>query len=108
MASQLIIVNYVFLPVFKLNLLMNFVKNIQFSSNIKAAGSLKEFNFRKQRGISESLYQIDVSDERGNRHFFSMQLSGAVWKIGDGAFADWIMAAEPMLHEAIVQQETQI
>jgi hypothetical protein len=84
---------------------MIFVKNIQFSCNIKTAGSLKEFNFRKLQNTPEPVYQIDVSDERGNRHFFSMQLEGTEWKIRGALIANWIVSAEPLLHEAIEQQE---
>jgi hypothetical protein len=84
------------------------IKNIQFSCNIKAADRLREFNFRKLQSTSDPVYQIDVSDERGNRHFFSMQLVGSEWKIRGALVAHWIVSAEQALHEAIEQQEAQI
>jgi hypothetical protein len=87
---------------------MNVVKNIQFSSNLKAGESLKEFNFRKLQAPPGQVYQIDVSDERGNRHFFSMQLVEGQWKIRGTLVANWILAAEPLLHEAIELQEATI
>lgn len=87
---------------------MNVQKNIQFSRHIKTAGSLKEFNFRNQRGIPESVYLIDVSDERGNRHSFSMQLIDGSWNIREKSVADWIRAAVPELHAAIEHLEALI
>jgi hypothetical protein len=87
---------------------MNITKNVQFSSNIKAAGGLKEFNFRKQHGIQHLIYQIDVSDERGIRHSFSMLLHDGLWKIQETKIADWILTAEPLLNKAIEEQEMHI
>jgi len=83
---------------------MNITKNVQFSCNIKTGGSFKEFNFRKQQGLPNPGYHIDVSDERGNRHVFSMQLIEGLWKIQESKIPDWILFSEPMLHQAIEQQ----
>jgi hypothetical protein len=87
---------------------MILLKNIQFSCNIKAASSLKEFNFRKLPNTSDPIYKIDVSDERGSRHFFSMQLVDGQWKIQGPLVINWILDAEPLLGEAIEQQESQL
>ena len=87
---------------------MILVKNIQFSRNIKAAISIKEFNFRKLQNAQEPMYQIDVSDERGNRHFFSMHQVDGQWKIQGPLIVNWILEAEPLLHQAIEHREAQI
>ena len=80
-------------------------KNVQFSRQIKSAGRLKEFNFRKQAGIEGQLYGIDVSDERGNRFSFSMHELQGQWKIRETSIAGWILEAEPLLHDAIENQD---
>ena len=45
-------------------MILEFTKNIHFTRLIKAAGRLREFNFRK---LPDHLFHVDVSDERGNR-----------------------------------------
>jgi hypothetical protein len=82
-------------------------KNIQFSRHIKAGAHVKEFNFRKRSAMTGVEYSIDVSDERGNRFSFTMQLQGDHWEIRDKATPVWIREAEPLLGAEIELQEGQ-
>ena len=84
---------------------MLFRKNIQFSRLIKAGAGLKEFNFRKPNSADEEMYEVDVSDEKGNRISFRMILNQEQWRLQDGLLPAWISAAEPFLQEAIGEQE---
>ena len=43
---------------------LKFEKNIQFTRTIKADNRLREFNFRKLGGIEESIFTVDVVDDR--------------------------------------------
>ena len=52
---------------------LQFIKNIQFTKLVKAEGRLREFNFRKQNKLEDSVFTVDVSDDRGNRIIFSMK-----------------------------------
>jgi hypothetical protein len=52
---------------------IHFTKNIQFTKLLKAEGRLREFNFRKVNAPQETLFTIDVCDDRGNRIMFRMQ-----------------------------------
>ncbi|HKZ67976.1 MAG TPA: hypothetical protein VJ111_16530 [Chitinophagaceae bacterium] len=76
---------------------MPFPKNIAFTSLIKVNGRLREFNFR-QRGISH--FDIDTTDERGNRYFFKMEKQEKSWKICDANLPGWIMENERLVAEA--------
>ena len=72
-----------------------------FTKVVKAGDRLREFNFRKfsDRG---NLIHVDVSDERGSRHIFKMQLSEEdQWKIDDKNLPVWIYEAEQKLSAAI-------
>ncbi|MGV3766817.1 MAG: hypothetical protein ACO1NW_11870 [Chitinophagaceae bacterium] len=51
-------------------------KIVHFSILIKIDGRLREFNFRKR---SESQYDGDTSDERGNRCTFKWHNQGEDW-----------------------------
>ena len=72
-----------------------------FSKVVKAGERLREFNFRKITGLG-NLMHVDVSDERGRRHIFKMQMSEADrWKIDDKNLPVWIYEAEEKLSAAI-------
>jgi hypothetical protein len=88
----------------KPNILL-FRKNIQFSRLIKAGSGLKEFNFRKPNGLEGSFYEVDVSDDRGNRVYFRMQLIEELWKLQETLLPSWVILAEPLLQEAILEEE---
>jgi hypothetical protein len=80
------------------------LKHIQFTCLIKANGRLKEFNFRKKSGLPELVYDIDVTDEKGNRHYFSMQLTGKVWTITEEV-VNWIREVSPVLQMVIEEHD---
>jgi hypothetical protein len=80
------------------------LKHIQFTCLIKANGRLKEFNFRKKSGLPELVYDIDVTDEKGNRHYFSMQLTGKLWTITEEV-VNWIREVSPVLQMVIEEHD---
>ncbi|HEX4371892.1 MAG TPA: hypothetical protein VHZ50_01180 [Puia sp.] len=84
---------------------MQFQKQKQFSATIRTRGSQKEFNFLKINSASFPTYHIDVSDERGTRHYFSMVLSGDHWTFSAEKVPDWIRDAEKGLENAILEYE---
>lgn len=84
---------------------MLFKKNIQFSRLVKAGGVLKEFNFRKPNGRDGQFYEVDVSDDRGNRVYFKMLLVEEHWVLQDTLLPTWVINAEPLLQEAILEEE---
>jgi hypothetical protein len=87
---------------------MILLKNIKIFRSVKAAVSVRQFNFKKLQSSPRPTYQIDVSDDRGNRHFFCMELVNGQWKIQWPLIVNWIQEAELLLHEAILRRETQI
>jgi hypothetical protein len=84
---------------------MAILKHIQFTCLIKANGRLKEFNFRKKSGLPELVYEVDVSDEKGNRHYFSMQLNGKKWSITEKDVAKWIQEVTAEVQTAIEEHD---
>lgn len=82
---------------------MLYKKNIQFTRLIKINGQLKEFNFRKPTPESKT-YNVDVGDERGNRHIWSMEQESGAWKIKSGLLPTWILDAAQLL-DAVIQEE---
>lgn len=77
---------------------------IQFSYQFKAGDRQREFNFRKLNSPSEEKFNVNVSDERGNRIVFTMEKKEGGWKIVSSQLADWIMASEPNLHRLIEEE----
>ena len=83
---------------------MLFRKNTQFSRLIKAGGRLKEFNFRKPSPESK-IYEVDVSDERGNRFMFTMVQQDEDWIMEGSLMPEWITSVEALLRDAIREEE---
>lgn len=83
---------------------IQFIKNIQFTKLVKADGRLREFNFRKINGMHESLFSVDVVDDRGNRIIFRMEKEDGTWKIIKQALPIWIIENEKNFHEAIEEE----
>jgi hypothetical protein len=83
---------------------VQFIKNIHFTKLLKINGRLREFNFRKFKGVQEELFSVDVSDERGNRIMFQMQRDGNAWKITDQQVPKWIMENEGNFNELIEEE----
>ncbi len=87
--------------------MLQFTRNIHFTKLVKVADRLREFNFRKVSGVNDSLFHIDVADERGNRIMFKMQKEqDDNWKILDDQLPQWIAATEGKLNEVITEEET--
>jgi hypothetical protein len=83
---------------------MQFVKNIQFTRLIKADGRLREFNFRKMTILQETLFSIDVVDDRGNRIMFRMQRNDSDWLIMPQPLPAWVQDQEKVLSEMIKEE----
>jgi hypothetical protein len=69
---------------------MIFRKNIQFTKLIKVNGRAREFNFRKKQLSGEAIYDIDVSDERGERHYISLRQQNGSWAIEGNNVPAWL------------------
>ncbi len=82
-----------------------FPKNIHFTRLVKSGGKLKEFNFRKRNVGEAPFYDVDTSDERGNRFTFIMEQAGQQWKIRQRILPNWILETEPLLEKVILEQE---
>lgn len=84
---------------------LQFSKNIAFTKVIKASGRPREFNFRRKKKGDDFEYDIDVSDERGNRHYFSMHKEEGRWAVREKLLPAWIAEALPELPAAIEETE---
>lgn len=85
---------------------MQFVKNIQFTRLIKADGRLREFNFRKMITSQETLFSVDVVDDRGNRIMFKMHKQDGNWKIIPTPVPTWVQDQEQNMSEMINEELT--
>jgi len=87
------------------NMQLQFIKNIQFTKLIKAEGRLREFNFRKQNKLEDSVFTVDVSDDRGNRIIFYMKKEDGLWKIvKQQPLPEWLWRMETPFHELIEEE----
>ena len=80
------------------------VKNVQFTRLLKAGDSLREFNFRKTVNEGQTFFNVDVTDDRGNRISFNMQKQDDIWKIQVQELPAWVVKSEKDLHELIDQE----
>jgi len=87
---------------------MIFHKQKQFSTTIRVNGGVREFNFLRRNSEAVPTYHIDVSDEQGMRHYFSLVRSGDHWAIPDPAVPLWIQEAEKVLENTVQEQEAHI
>lgn len=83
---------------------IKFVKNIQFTRLIKADGRLREFNFRKMTLLQETLFSIDVVDDRGNRVMFRMRRQDNDWAIIAQPLPVWVQEQEQVLSDMIKEE----
>jgi hypothetical protein len=86
-------------------LIVQFQRQIQFSQTIKANGHLREFNFLKIKNAEFPTYHVDVSDERGNRHYFSLVFQNDHWEILEMKLPQWIKDAQEALASAVSAYE---
>jgi len=82
----------------------NFLRNIHFTKLVKTTDRLREFNFRLLPGNSNSLFHVDVPDDRGNRIMFRMQKTDSDWKIVDQQLPNWISDNEKKLNDLIEEE----
>lgn len=81
---------------------INFTKLVHFTRLIKAGGRLREFNFRKLRGLEQETFTVDTVDDRGNRILLRMEKdSNNHWGIVPQMLPRWIPENEDKLNEAI-------
>ena len=86
---------------------MNFTfsRNIHFTKLVKTSDRLREFNFRLLPGNSNSLFHVDVPDDRGNRIVFKMQKQdGNHWRIVEQQLPNWISDNENRLNDLIEEE----
>ena len=83
---------------------VHFIRNIQFTKVLKADGRQREFNFRKSNGEKESIFTVDVSDDRGNRIIFKMQKDAGSWKIIPQLVPAWIKDNEALFSDIIEEE----
>jgi hypothetical protein len=81
-------------------------RQIQFSKAIKANGVIREFNFLKIKTAAVPTYHVDVSDERGNRHYFSLVYENQGWIIPKTTLPAWVMAVQHEIAAAVNEYET--
>jgi len=55
-------------------------------------------------GTSNTLFHVDVPDDRGNRIMFKMQKADNQWKIVDEDLPAWVSGNENLLNEAISEE----
>ena len=82
-----------------------FTRNIHFTKLVKTTDRLREFNFRLLPGNANSLFHVDVPDDRGNRIMFKMQKQeGNHWRIVEQQLPNWISDNENRLNELIEEE----
>lgn len=87
---------------------VRFIKMIQFSSQFKAGERQREFNFRKLNNADAERFNVNVSDERGNRILFVMEKQDSGWKIVPGQLPAWVMDSETNLNRVIEDELSRI
>lgn len=86
------------------NMEFKFKKNIQFSLVLKAGDKLREFNFNIRKGPEDEYFEVNVSDERGERIFFRMDKKESGWKILPAQYPSWLIQNESMLSKAMEEE----
>jgi hypothetical protein len=84
---------------------MTIQRHIAFTKLIKAEGRLREFNFRRKAGAQGAVYDIDVSDQYGRRHYFHLQQQGKDWLATNQEIPGWIADALPQIQAFIAEVE---
>jgi len=83
----------------------SFIRNIHFTKLVKTTDRLREFNFRMLPGNSNSLFHVDVPDDRGNRIIFKMhKQDNNQWRIVDQQLPNWISDNEKRLNDLIEEE----
>ena len=75
---------------------------LQFTKLIKTRDRVREFNFTKPSLTADSVFRVDVSDDRGNRIIFAMHKDAEhQWRIVEEDLPKWVYETEESLQEAI-------
>ena len=77
---------------------MNPIVNVHFSLLIRIDNRMREFNFRQR---PEKRYDVDVSDERGIRHYFHIDGDPASFSLRGNALPEWISINEKTIFSAL-------
>jgi hypothetical protein len=78
---------------------------LQFTKLIKANDRVREFNFTRPSLVADSIFRVDVSDDRGNRIIFNLRKEdNNQWKITEQDLPKWIYEIETELQNAIEEQ----
>lgn len=85
---------------------MEYLKNIAFTKVVKTNGRFREFNFRKKPGTNNPQYSIDVSNEGGVRHYFTMVKLSDNWVVCELDVPVWIREGIAHFREAIEDYES--
>ena len=86
---------------------MNFTfsKNISFTRLVKTSDRVREFNFRMIPNTSNSLFHVDVPDDRGNRIMFKMhKQDNQQWHVVETNLPTWIVDNEKKLNDLIEEE----
>jgi hypothetical protein len=81
---------------------MDVPRNIQFTKLIKISGRQSEFNFRK-RGPEQ--YDVDTSDDRGNRIMFKLVKKEDGWRLDAEHTVPWLTQHENEIGAAVTEYE---
>lgn len=83
----------------------SFMRNISFTKLIKTSERVREFNFRMIPNTSNSLFHVDVPDDRGNRIMFKMHKEdNNQWRIVDKDLPVWVFDNEKKLNDTIEEE----
>lgn len=78
---------------------------LQFTRLIKANDRVREFNFTRPSLVSDNIFRVDVSDDRGNRIIFNLRKEdNNHWKITEQDLPNWIYETEAELQNGIEEQ----
>ncbi len=81
-----------------------FARNIHFTKLVKTADRVREFNFRLLPGNDNTLFHVDVPDDRGNRIMFKMQKQQEQWHIVELELPKWVYDNEARLNQLIAEE----
>ena len=76
---------------------------VQFTQLIPVQGRLREFNFRQR---DTEVYDVNVADERGDRHYFKFAKKEDGWQIFGQLLPTWLQGVEPYCEKAISDQRS--
>jgi hypothetical protein len=74
---------------------------VQFTRLIPVQGRLHEFNFRQRTPDS---YEVNVPDDRGDRHYFKFMKQDDNWQIFGDRIPIWLQGMEAAIEKAINEQ----